>query len=32
MAIANPAKPSFQNTVLALEISGVDLKELQAFL
>jgi peptidyl-dipeptidase Dcp len=27
MAIANnPAKPSFQNTVLALEISGVDLK------
>jgi peptidyl-dipeptidase Dcp len=32
MAIANnPAKPSFQNTVLALEISGVDLKELQAF-
>jgi hypothetical protein len=25
----NPAKPSF--TVLALEISGVDLKELQAF-
>jgi peptidyl-dipeptidase Dcp len=32
MAIANnPAKPSFQNTVLALEISGVDLKELQVF-
>jgi hypothetical protein len=32
MAIANnPAKPSFQNTVLALEISGVDLKELQFF-
>jgi peptidyl-dipeptidase Dcp len=31
LAIANnPAKPGFQNTVLALE-TGVDLKELQAF-
>jgi peptidyl-dipeptidase Dcp len=33
MAIANnPAKPSFQNTVLALEISGVDLKATGVFI
>jgi hypothetical protein len=33
LAIANnPAKPSFQNTVLALEISGVDLKSYRRFL